>query len=112
MAQDQKIFPKGQIAMGNGDLVDVYNVKHEITNNAKQIHTLRRKGAGMTLGTEETTVTFEATVSEDGPERDYLKAIKRGLIRQLRIKIPGETLTINGMATKRSLELPLDDAIK
>lgn len=112
MADDQKFYPKGQIAMGSGDLIDVTNVRHEITNNGKQIHTLRQSGAGMFRGNEETTVSFDATVSEDGPERDYLKMVKKGQIKQLRIKIPGETLTVNGMATKRSLEFSTDNEIK
>lgn len=107
-----KIYPRGRIAMDNGDLIDVTNVKHDIKNNAKQVHTLRQKGSGVTLGLEETTVSFDAVVSEDGPERDYMKAIKKGTIKQLRIKIPGETITVIGVASSRSLELPIDDAIK
>jgi hypothetical protein len=51
-------------------------------------------------------------VSEDGPERDYMKMLKRGDIKQIRIKIPGETITVDGSVSQRSLELPLDDAIK
>jgi hypothetical protein len=112
MADDQKLYPRGQLALGNGDLIDVTNVKHDITNNSKQIHTIRRQGSGITLGVQETTVSFDAVVSEDGAERDYLRDIKRGTIRKLRIKVPDETITINGVAQSRSLELPLDDAIK
>jgi hypothetical protein len=112
MADDQLIYPRGQIALANGDLIDVTNVKVDITNNAKQVHTIRQKGAGITLGVEETTVTFDAVVSEEGAERDYLRDIKKGIIRKLRVKVPEETITVNGMAQARSLELPLDDAVK
>lgn len=110
--EPQKIFPRGYIAMGNGDLIQVVNVKIDHTNNAKQVHTIRQKGAGITLGVEETTVSFDAVVSEDGPERDYLKMLKKGQIKQLRVKIPGETLSINGVVSQRSVELPLDAEIK
>src|SRR5574341_796310 len=75
-------------------------------------HTLRQKGAGLSMGVEETMVSFDALVSEDGPERDYLKLLKKGTIKQLRVKLPGETLTINGGVSKRSVEIPLDDAVK
>jgi len=112
MAADQKIYPVGRIAMSTGDLFDVVDVKVDQKNNAKQQHTLRRSGNGIFKGPEETTVSFNATVSEDGPEHDYLRDLKRGRIRELRIKIPGETLTVKGMASSRSLEFSTDDAIK
>lgn len=106
------VYPRGQIAEGAGDLIDVTNVKVTTTNNGKQVHTIRRKGAGITLGTEETTVTFDSVISEEGQERDYFKKVKKGTIQQLRIKVPGETLTVQGSYTTRDFELPLDDAIK
>lgn len=110
--EPQKIYPRGYIAMGNGDLIQVTNVKIDHTNNAKQVHTIRQKGAGITLGVEETTVSFDAVVSEDGPERDYLKMLKKGEIKQIRVKIPGETISINGTVSQLSKELPLDAEIK
>lgn len=109
---EQLKYPRGRIALGTGDLIDVTNVKIDITNNAKQIHTLRQKGAGFTLGVEETNVSFDVAVSEDGLERDYLADIKAGSVKQLRIKIPGKTITVNGAFKDASFELPLDDAIK
>ena len=85
MATDQLTYPRGRIALDTGDLLDVTNVKLDATNNSKQVHTLRRKGAGVTLGTEETTITFGVAVSEEGLERDYLTMVKRGTIKQLRL---------------------------
>src|SRR5574341_163494 len=112
MADDMKLYPRGAIAMGNGDLIDVTNVKVDKSNGLKLQHTLRQKGAGLSMGVEETMVSFDALVSEDGPERDYLKMLKKGTIKQLRVKLPCETLTINGTVSKRSVEIPLDDAVK
>lgn len=109
---DPLIYPRGQIALDNGDLLDVTNVKVDHTNNGKQVHTIRRKAAGIVLGTEETTVSYDSVISEEGQERDYFNMVKKGLIKQLRIKIPGETITVNGIYTSRSFELPLDDSIK
>lgn len=109
---EQLIYPRGRIALDSGDLIDVTNVKLDTTNNAKQVHTLRRKGAGVTLGTHETTISFDVVVSEEGLERDYLSMVKRGTIKQLRIKVPGETINAEGVFKDLSFELPLDDAIK
>lgn len=112
MASEQKLFPRGQVAMDTGDLADAVNVKIDTTNNAKQVHTIRQKGAGVTLGVEETTVTLDLLISEDGPERNWIKLLKNGTIKQLRIKVPGETYTVNGVVKQVGIELPIDDAIK
>ena len=112
MADQQKLYPRGRIALGNGDLIDVTNVKIDTTNNAKQIHTLIQKGAGFTLGVEETTVTFDLSISEEGEERDWVKFLKQGSVQLLRLKIPGRTMSVNGVVQSIGDELPLDDAIK
>jgi len=109
---EQVIYPRGRIALDSGDLVDVTNVKLDLTNNAKQVHTLRRPGAGYTIGTQETTVTFDVAVSEEGLERDYLKMVKTGQIKQLRIKVPGKTINVEGVFKTVGFELPLDAEIK
>lgn len=110
--EEQKIYPRGQIALDSGDLIDVTNVKLDHTNNAKQVHTIRQKGAGITLGIEETTISFDCVISEDGPERDYFNFVKKGRVKQLRMKVPSLTFTVNGVFKDQSYELPLDDSIK
>lgn len=112
MADELKVFPTGRLALGNGDLQQVTNVKHEYNNNGKLIHTLRATPAGVFKGSIDSMLSFDAVVSEDGYERDYFKQILNGTISKFRLKVPGETITVNGMATKRSLETSTDDAIK
>jgi len=107
---EQLIYPQAFIAMGNGDLMQVTDFTITLTNNAKQVHTLRRKGAGITLGTEETTVSFNFKLDEDGPERNYWDDVKKGTIRQLRAKGPQVSWTINGAYQSVDLNAPLDDA--
>lgn len=104
-------YPRGRIALGSGDLFDVTDVSVTHTNNGKIVHTLRQKGAGTSLGVEETTIDYNAAISEDGSERDYFTDVKRGTIRQLRVKVPGETMTVNGIYTTRAFTLPLDTEI-
>ena len=105
------LYPKGRIAMGNGDLADVTDVQIKTTNGGKQVHTLRKRGAGTTLGKEETSVTFKSAVTEDGPERDYWKMCQKGQVKTLRIKLPAKTLTVEGIYTEVDGELPIDDAV-
>lgn len=112
MSLEQPIFPRGQIALDTGDLIDVTNVKISTTDNSKQVHTIRQKGAGITQGVEETTITFEAVVSEFGEEADWMAFVKTSTIKQLRIKLPGRTITANGKFNSIDYELPLDDSIK
>jgi hypothetical protein len=112
-SQEQLVYPQAFLAQGNGDLLQVTNFAATLTNNGKQVHTLRRKGAGVTLGTQESSVTFDAAIDEDGPERNYWRDVMRGLIRQLRVKAPGgKVLTLNGIYTQCDLDGPLDDATK
>lgn len=105
-------FPRGAIAMGNGNLLDVTSVKVTQKANVKLQHTLQTTAAGVVIGHEETEVSFDAVVGETGPERDYLRDLRAGKVRTLRIKIPGETFAVVGVASQRSLDLPMDDAIK
>lgn len=109
---DFKQFPRGAIAMDNGDLLDVTNVKITQKRANKIKHTLRVEAAGVVKAPLETELTFDAIVSEDGAERDYLKLVITGKVKKIRYKIPGETGTIVGIANERSLELELEDAIK
>jgi hypothetical protein len=110
--EDFELFPRGAIAMDNGDLIDVTNVKVTQKRGGKIIHTLRKQGRGKVLGNAETDVSFDAVCSETGPEKDYFALIKAGKVKKLRLKIPGETFTVIGTYDERTLELPLDDAIK
>lgn len=109
---NQKLYPRGRIALQTGDLIDCTNVKIDQTNNSKQVHTILQRGAGITQGNEETTVTFDLVVSEQGPERDWLGMLKKGTVKQIRMKLPGLTITVDGVVKQISTELPLDDAIK
>lgn len=112
MADKQKIYSRGFIAMGNGDLLTVTNVKFDLKNNAKQVHTLRREGDGIFFGPQETTVSFDFVINEEGPERDWFALVQKKQIKQLRLKIPGKTITVNGAFGSVSVEFATDNEIK
>lgn len=112
MADEQLIYPQAWIAEGNGDLVQVTDFSANLTDNSKQIHTLRRKGAGFSQGTEESTVSFNAALDEDGAERDWWRAVQKKQIKQLRAKLPGgRTLIFNGKVKSCNVTGPLDGAV-
>lgn len=108
----QLIYPKGYIAVGASDLIDVTNIKISTKNNGKQVHTLKQEGAGVVKGNTETTITYDAVISELGPEADYFKMVAKGTIKQLRIKVPAATYTVTGMYTSTDIDIPEGDAIK
>ena len=113
MAEEQLRYPQAYLAMDNGDLVQVTNFTANITNNAKQKHTLRKSGAGISFGVTESTVNFDSIIDEDGAERDYWKAVKLKQLKQILIKEPGgRALTYNGAFQSLGADGPLDDAYK
>lgn len=113
MSNELPVFPRGAIALDNGDLVQVVNVKVDQKKaGTKIVHTIRQQGAGIVLGNEETNATWEFVNPEGGAERDYYKMLRTGKVKKVRIKVPGETFAIIGVVHGRGLELPVDDAIK
>lgn len=113
MATDNtEIYPRGQISMGAGDLVDVTNVSFSYTHNAKSKTTLKRPFAGVVLGAEEFSGKFDSIVSAAGLERDYFARVKSGETVPARIKLPGLTVGIDVTLVSIDGELPEDDACK
>lgn len=105
-------YPRGGIAMGNGDLVQVTNVKGKYTNGAKLKHSIKKTPSGYTLGHREVSGTFETEVPEGGMERDWWDLVRNGTVKQVRIKFPGTTKALDIVCSDLDFELPSDDAIK
>ena len=77
---DTKTYSKARIAMASGDLMQVTNLKVSTDNSAKTVPTLRRpRGAGVTVGEEKTSVSFDYVIDDDGAERDYIKDLRTGV---------------------------------
>lgn len=110
---DQKVFPQSYLALENGDLVQVTDFKIATNNKGKQVHTQRKTGAGVVRGKAETTITFNFVIDEDGMERNYVRFVQKGTIKQLRAKCPGgQVFVCNGMFTMCDIDGPLEDATK
>lgn len=111
--QEPLFFPKAHIALGAGDLQQVTNWRLAITNDGKKKATLRKRNAGFTLGVETSTLSFDMEIDEEGIERDYLAMIRTGTTQKVRCALPGgQQLMFVGIATSKTLEQPLDDALK
>lgn len=113
MALEQEFYPKGTIAMGNGDLMQVTNFTHTLNSGAKQVSTLRKGQAGVTLGPGDSSCEFDSVIPETGPERNFWRDCQRGTIRQVRFKEPGGvTIVMNGVFNTVKTENSLDDPVK
>lgn len=112
MSDDVLYYPKGRIAVGTGDLMQVQDFSAEIKNGGKLVHTLRRSPSGVTQGLKEANVSFNAVLDEKGPERDYWTSVLSTVVKQMRGKFPGLTLTFNGIFTETKLDVSMEDAIK
>jgi len=110
---EMKQFPKGAIAMDNGDLVQVQNAKLSYKNSAKLKHSLTSMDpVGTVTGPREGTLSFESEISEVGSERDYFELCKSGAIKQIRFKVPGKTYVCTGTFESVDFDLSIDDAVK
>lgn len=105
-------YPKARISMEGGDLVDVTDLSYEISDGSSQVHTIRQRGAGFTQGNEETKVSFNSVVSELGEEFDGIANVKNPVQKQIRIKVPGRTITVNGKFDSMKLDNASDSPIK
>ncbi len=106
------IYVHGALAMGSGDLIDITNFKVDFTNNGKVISTMRESASGATVGTKECTITFDAVISDQGEEADWIKLVETGKFKQLRAKFPGRDINAIGIYTDVSYDASMDDAIK
>lgn len=111
----QEVFAKAYLAQGNGDLVRVTDFSITYINGGKQVHTLREDGAGVTTAPRECTISFNFVMGATyGMERDYVKAIQDGEIKQLRAKTPGapsRVFAVTGIYTQCTINGPLDSAV-
>ena len=112
MSDEVRRYPKGWLALDNGDLMQVTDFKITSKRNVKSVDTLRVEQAGLAVGPKSDEVSFNAVTDEDGPERDYMSMLKQKRIKSLRYKTPGENGTITGVASERTIEANVEDGVK
>lgn len=107
-----KLYPKGQIGFGTGNLKTATNCKYTLKNGAKLKHSIAVTPSGVSFGHQEVDGSLEFEVNEDGMERDVVTDVKKGRKRQFRFKDATSTDTIVGVLTEVTKEIPSDDAVK
>lgn len=107
-----KLYPRGQLSFGPGDMAQVTSVRMSFTNSGKLKHTLKKSPSGKVLGNKEVSGSFDMEIDEDGPEREVFDRIRTGSDVNLRLKIPKVTKNIVVFLTSVDLDIPLDDAVK
>lgn len=112
MSDDYKLFPKGRLAMGGGDLQDITEIQQKESNGAKNIGTMRNPTAGAAEGEHTNEMTWKGVVSQDGFERDFRAAKRKMKVVQMRFKLPGETITQTGVITSLEVTSNKDGAIE
>jgi hypothetical protein len=108
----QNFYPKGRLAYGPGDLVDAFDVNWSGEDGIKSVATLRNPNAGETSGAESDSITFKSHISEQGFERDYMTPWRAKKKVQLRFKVPGLTLTIEGRFSKPNMVSNVDGTVE
>ena len=104
-------YPKGRLAQGAGDLIDVSDVALNWVDGEKHVHTMRRNAAGSTTGGRGSTMSFTTKVSEAGFERDWMGVYHRREVKQYRFKIPGKTFVLEGRLSQPSIVSNVDGEI-
>ena len=112
MAQPEFLdYPKARVGMGSGDLVDVYDVSGQLEDGEQTVSTLRSNPGGSTGGKRSAKLTFKSAISEEGFERDYFGMWAKRKVVQMRLKVPGRTISFIGRLTSPSLSNNTDTFI-
>lgn len=105
-------YPKGTVSQGAGDCVDVTDWAFDGEDGEKIVSTLRQNPAGSTFGTRSGKLTFTSAISHAGFERDWFgKWMKREVV-EIRLKLPGLTISITGRLSGPGATGSVDDFIK
>lgn len=105
-------YPKGQVALGAGDLVDCADITMSFEDGEKVLATLRLNPAGSTHGMRSCTASFKSLISNEGLERDYMTNYRKRTVMQLRLKVPGLVFTCTGRFSKPQIVANVDNAIE
>lgn len=105
-------YPKGQVAMGSGDLLDCADITITFEDGEKVMATLRMNPAGSTHGMRSATATFKSLISNEGFERDYMTKYRKREVVKVRLKVPGLVFSCEGRLSKPQIVSNVDNAIE
>jgi hypothetical protein len=105
-------YPKGQVAMGSGDLIDATNIQLSFKDGEKHVATLRQNPAGSTHGTRGVELTLNSAISHAGFERDWFGKYDKREVIEFRFKVPGLTFVVTGRLSEPEVTSDVEDVIK
>lgn len=105
-------YPKGQLSMGPGDLIDITDITLNFEDGEKAVATLRQNPAGSTFGMKSVKLQANAAISHAGFERDWFTKYDKREVIEFRVKVPGMVFTLTGRLTTLSVASNVDDVIK
>jgi hypothetical protein len=111
-ADDFLDYPKGTVAIGSGDLLDLFDWGFEGDDGEKIVATLRQNPAGSTFGTRSGKLNLSSAVSHLGFERDWLGTWQKRTVIEARLKLPGIVVSVTGRITQPRITGNIDDYIK
>jgi hypothetical protein len=113
MATTFEDYPKGQVAVQGGDLQDAYDINCAFTDGETLVHTFKGKGqaSGSTGGKRSCKITFKSALGKAGFERDYLGNWEKRKVIEVRLKVPGKTITCTGRLKEPNWTSNLDSFI-
>lgn len=109
---DSKLYERGKVAVGAGELQDCTDVKWTLTRNAKNKHVLAQpQPSGHVFGVSDGNFTLTIIVREDGSDRDWVGALIDGTPQTLRFKDSNGTTIFSGVTSTVDATYTLDDAV-
>ena len=113
MSKEYLDYPKASVSFQGGELMDNFEVSIERDVGEQTVHTFRNKGeaCGSTSGKQKTTVTLKNAIPETGMERDYFGNLRKRKVLNVRVKVPGKTISITGRMNKLSMSSAVDGFI-
>lgn len=99
MAEELKKYPEAKLALGPGNLQQAHSCTHKTSKSKELKSTFGGNPSGITSGARSDELNFKVLIREEGVERDYWSAYENDETVQMRMKVPGKTLTITGEIT-------------
>ncbi len=108
MAQN---YPKADLEIDGTNLYTIYDINVKETNGAKPESTFRAKGAGVSFGESNSTITFKIKLPRTPAERNWRQMVRRRQIKSITIRNPdGSRDVYSGAFSERDMQSGLEGA--
>lgn len=107
------IYPKADLEIDGTNLYSLFDLNVKEVNGAKPESTFRKKGAGVSFGESNATITFKIKRPATPAEKNWRAMIRKRKIKQIVIKLPDGTRDVyNGAFSDRDMQSGLEGAVE